>query len=114
MKLFSTFIPAVFFFLFALTGCEREQIEELLPDDPVVPEITITIESEDSILINGESVPYEELAEYLEERVRDEEMYAQIHAAPDVSPEFIREVEEVVHSVEGVEIYTAMPEVERM
>jgi biopolymer transport protein ExbD len=114
MKLFSAFFPAVFFFLFVLTGCEREQIEELLPDDPVVPDITITIESEDSILINGEAVSFEALADHLEEMVGEDEMYAQIHAAPDVAPEFIREVEEVVHSIEGVEIYTAMPQIERM
>ncbi len=104
----------LFLFLIFITGCEREEIEELIPDDPVLPEITITIESEDRILVDGEPIAIEELAEHLEELVREDEARAHIHAAPGVSPELINEVEEIASGVEGLEIQTDIPGMERM
>lgn len=107
--------PTLFLLFAFVTGCEREDIEEFTPDDPITPAITISIESEEMIYVNGEEVAIEQLAEHLEEVVREEEAArAQIHAAPGVSPELIDRVEEIVYTVDGLEIDTDMRDMELM
>jgi biopolymer transport protein ExbD len=96
--------------VFVLTGCEtREEVEifeEFTPEEPIAAEISISIESEDRVLVNGEGVAIDELEGHLEMIVREEETHAYIHASPGIDEATIMEVEEIVSRINGIEIHT--------
>ncbi len=110
MKSSIVFFSFIFLLIFILTGCEREEVEEIVPEEPLATEVAISIESADRILVNGEEMTLEGLREYLENLAQEELVHAYIHAIPDVDEEVIDEVRETVYAIEGVEIRTETPE----
>ena len=110
MMLFS----ALFVLFLALSGCEREEVEEFVPEEPMATEIAISIESEDQVLVNGNPMPIGQLEPYLQDLAVEEQVYAYVHAAPGVETEVIDEVQAIIARVENVEIREEMdmPEME--
>lgn len=97
---------------FVMTGCEREEVEELIPEEPVATEVTISIEGPDRILVDGEAMTRDELKEFLANLAEEELVYAYIHTTPGVDDAVIDEVRETIRAVEGVEVRPDIPDME--
>ncbi|GEM_PF-1898829 len=104
----------LFVVFFILSGCEREEVEEFVPEEPMATEISISIETEDQVLVNGNPMPLGELEPHLQDLAVQDEVIAYVHAAPGVDTEIIDEVEAIIARVDGVEMREEMdlPEME--
>lgn len=98
--------------LLIFTGCPREEVEELIPEQPVATQVTVSIEAPDRILVNGQAMTIDELTDYLRTLTQETVVHARVHATPDVEEEVVGEVKEVLYTIEGVEIHTDEPEYE--
>jgi len=115
MRLSMSIFSVALLFVFGLTGCaEREEMDDFMQEDPMATEISISIEAEDRVLVNGDAVALDDLGDRLEQMVVNDEAVARIHAAPGVPTHVVDEVQSIVAMVEGIEVQTEMDMYEEM